>query len=291
LAKDPGFIAFFSKFDCTPSAGGFLSILSVFGAITVGTICTMVVQSSSATIGITIALSEAGLISIWTAIPIVLGDNIGTTITAALASIGTNANARRTALAHALFNVIGTFLLVCTFPVVSANAKGDCAPAFYHLVNICADGNAFAGEAPGRHVAMAHTLFNITNVCILSFFIPILARICKRIIPEGTAQKTVTLEPHLLAVPSLALQAASKALADMTRRSWTIASAALNTLVGRASADEAAIERAEKEIDDMQIKIRDYIVGISRGKLTEREAAAIPELLHCVNDAERIPTI
>ena len=91
-----------------------------------------------------------------------------------------------------------------------------------------------------------------------------------------------------LAVPSLALQAASKALADMTRRSWTIASAALNTLVGRASADEAPIERAEKEIDDMQIKIRVYIVGISRGKLTEREAAAIPELLHCVNDAERI---
>ena len=288
VAKDPGFIAFFSKFDCTPSTGGFLPILSVLGAIAVGTICTMVVQSSSATIGITIALAEAGLINIWTAIPIVLGDNIGTTVTAALASIGTNANARRTALAHALFNTIGTFILVCTFPIVLANAKGACAPAFYHLVNLCAEGNAFAGEAPGRHVAMAHTLFNVTNVCILSFFIPLLARICKRIIPEGRAQRTVTLEPHLLPVPSLALQAASKALADMTRRSWTIASAALNTLVGRAAADEASIERAEKEIDDMQIKIRDYIVSISRGKLTEREAAAIPELLHCVNDAERI---
>ena len=288
VAKDPGFIAFFSKFDCTPSTGGFLPILSVLGAIAVGTICTMVVQSSSATIGITIALAEAGLINIWTAIPIVLGDNIGTTVTAALASIGTNANARRTALAHALFNTIGTFILVCTFPIVLANAKGACAPAFYHLVNLCAEGNAFAGEAPGRHVAMAHTLFNVTNVCILSFFIPILARICKRIIPEGRTQRTVTLEPHLLPVPSLALQAASRALADMTRRSWTIASAALNTLVGRAAADEASIERAEKEIDDMQIKIRDYIVSISRGKLTEREAAAIPELLHCVNDAERI---
>lgn len=288
VAKDPGFIAFFSKFDCTPSTGGFLPILSVIGAIAVGTICTMVVQSSSATIGITIALAEAGLINIWTAIPIVLGDNIGTTVTAALASIGTNANARRTALAHALFNTIGTFILVCTFPIVLANAKGACAPAFYHLVNLCAEGNAFAGEAPGRHVAMAHTLFNVTNVCILSFFIPLLARICKRIIPEGRAQRTVTLEPHLLPVPSLALQAASRALADMTRRSWTIASAALNTLVGRAAADEASIERAEKEIDDMQIKIRDYIVSISRGKLTEREAATIPELLHCVNDAERI---
>lgn len=288
VAKEPSFIAFFSKFDCTPGVGGRLPFLSVLGAVAVGTLCTIVVQSSSATIGITIALAEAGLINIWTAIPIVLGDNIGTTITAALASIGTNANARRTALAHALFNILGTVILVGTFPLVFTNSSGASAPAFFHLVNISTEGNAFAGEAPGRHVAMAHTLFNITNVCTLFFFIPLLARICRRIIPEGRAQRTVTLEPHLLTVPGLALQAAARAVSDMTRRSWTIASASLNTLIGRAAADEVSIERAEKEIDDMQIKIRDYIVSISHGKLTEREAAAIPELLHCVNDAERI---
>jgi phosphate:Na+ symporter len=135
---------------------------------------------------------------------------------------------------------------------------------------------------------MAHTLFNVTNVFVLSFFIPLLARLCTRLIPDGRSQRTLTLEPHLLTVPGLALQAASRALADMTRRSWTVASASLNTLVGRASADEATVTKAEKEIDDMQIKIRDYLVDISRCKLSEREASAIPEMLHCINDAERI---
>ena len=107
VAKLPEFVKVFSLFDCTPSASGFLPLGSVLGAITVGTLCTMVVQSSSATIGITIALAEAGLINIWTAIPIVLGDNIGTTITAALASIGTNVNAKRTALALlSIFNCL-----------------------------------------------------------------------------------------------------------------------------------------------------------------------------------------
>ena len=288
VAKEPGFISFFSKFDCTPNASGYLPILSVLGAIAVGTVCTMIVQSSSATIGITIALAEAGLINIWTAVPIVLGDNIGTTITAAFAAIGTNANARRTALAHALFNTLGTVLIISTFVFVFTNAAGVKAPAFFQLVDISSQGNGFAGEFPGRHVAMAHTLFNVTNVCVLSLFIPFLAKLCKRIIKDGPKQRTVVLEPHLLAVPDLALAAASRALADMTRRSWTVASTSLNTLVGRASIDEQSVDRAEKEIDDMQLKIRDYLVDISRCKLSEKEAAAIPELLHCINDAERI---
>ena len=288
VAKEPGFISFFSKFDCTPGANGYLPALSVLGAVAVGTVCTMIVQSSSATIGITIALAEAGLINIWTAVPIVLGDNIGTTITAAFAAIGTNANARRTALAHALFNVIGTVFVVSSFVFVLPVANGVSAPAFFRLVDMATQGDAFAGELPGRHVAMAHTLFNVTNVCVLAFFIPLLARLCQRIIKDGSKQRTVVLEPHLLVVPGLALRAASRALADMTRRSWTVASASLNTLIGRADVDEESVTRAEKEIDDMQLKIRDYLVGISQSKLSESEAAAIPELLHCINDAERI---
>ena len=98
LARHPGFIAFFSHFDCTPQADGLLPFGSLLGAIAVGTLCTMAVQSSSATIGITIALANAGVINLWTAVPIVMGDNIGTTITAALAAIGTNVNTRRTSL-------------------------------------------------------------------------------------------------------------------------------------------------------------------------------------------------
>ncbi len=288
LAKLPEFVRFFSVFDCAPSAAGYLPLGSVLGAIAVGTVCTMVVQSSSATIGITIALAEAGLINIWTAVPIVLGDNIGTTVTAALAAIGTNANAKRTALAHALFNVIGTVLLVSTFPLVFANGAGERAPAFFHLVNACAEGNVFAGANLGRHVAMAHTLFNVTNVVVLAFFIPLLARICERLIGEGKTGRTVLLEPHLLVTPELALHAVTLALGDMTRRAWTVASAALATCLGKAAVDAESIENAENGVDAMQTDIRAYLIQISQRSLTDRQACMIPEVIHCVNDAERI---
>ncbi len=288
LAKLPGFIGFFSRFDCTPSASGFLPLGGVFGAIAVGTLCTMLVQSSSATIGITIALAEAGVINLWTAVPIVLGDNIGTTVTAALAAIGTNAQAKRTALAHALFNVIGTALLVLSFVLVFAGASGVSAPAFFHLVDACATGRGLAGENPGRHVAMAHTLFNIANVLVLSFFIPALARLCTAIIRSKDEARARSLEPKLLATPSLALQAASHALADMTRRAWTVASVALNSCLGKATVGPDAIEGAEREIDTLQGEIKAYLVEVSQRRLTAREAQMIPELIHCVNDAERI---
>lgn len=288
LAKAERFISFFSLFDCTPVAGATPPFLSVLGAVAVGAICTMIVQSSSATIGITIALAEAGIISIWTAVPIILGDNIGTTITAALAAIGANANAKRTALAHALFNVIGTVLVIASFPIVLHGASGVDAPAFLVLMDASTAGNAFAGENPGRHVAMAHTLFNVTNVIVLTFFIPALARLCERIIPDGKRKGVHLLEPRLIATPELAVQAGVQALADMTRRATTIANVALNAGLGRASIAEEAIWNAEREIDSTQQAIQDYLVKIMHEGIGNGEAAALPEIVHCVNDAERI---
>lgn len=288
LAAKPGFIDFFSLFDCTPDAVGHLPFGSLLGAIAVGTICTMLVQSSSATIGITIALAETGIIPIWTAVPIVLGDNIGTTVTAALAAIGGNANARRTALAHALFNILGTLLVTLSFMLVFTNANGIAAPAFFHAVNGLTEGNGFAGEAAGRHVAMAHTLFNLTNVVVLAFFIPLLARLCTILIPARGAARTTALEPLLLNTPALALESARHALADMTRRSWTMASVALKSCLGRATVEAEAVENAEREIDALQLQIRDYLVALSQRNLTATEAQMLPEILHCVNDAERI---
>ena len=85
------------------------------------------------------------------------------------------------------------------------------------------EGNGFAGVAAGRHVAMAHTLFNVANVIVLSFFIPHLARLVTLIIPSRDASRITPLEPHLLSTPALALEAARRTLADMTRRAWTIA--------------------------------------------------------------------
>ena len=288
LTEMPAFIRFFSTFDCTPSATGHLPLGCVLGAIAVGTLCTMLVQSSSATIGITIALAEAGAINIWTAIPIVLGDNIGTTVTAGLAAIGTNANARRTALAHALFNLLGTMILTASFALVFTASDGVGAPAFFHLVDLCVPGDSFAGANPGRYVAMAHTLFNVGNVILLSAFIPALARICETIIRSKGESRTLTLEPNLLVAPALALQAAASAVAEMTRRAWTVASVALNNSLGKTSVNPESIEAAEREVDKMREQIKAYLVEISQRKLSQREALMIPELIHCANDAERI---
>ena len=288
LTEMPAFIRFFSTFDCTPSATGHLPLGCVLGAIAVGTLCTMLVQSSSATIGITIALAEAGAINIWTAIPIVLGDNIGTTVTAGLAAIGTNANARRTALAHALFNLLGTMILTASFALVFTASDGVGAPAFFHLVDFCVPGDSFAGANPGRYVAMAHTLFNVGNVILLSAFIPALARICETIIRSKGESRTLTLEPNLLVAPALALQAAASAVAEMTRRAWTVASVALNNSLGKTSVNPESIEAAEREVDKMREQIKAYLVEISQRKLSQREALMIPELIHCANDAERI---
>lgn len=288
LAEMPRFIAFFSSFDCTP-VNGHLPFGSVLGAIAVGTACTMLVQSSSATIGITIALAGTGVISVWTAVPIVLGDNIGTTITAALASIGANANARRTALAHALFNLIGTCLVVMSFTIVTTDKDGIAAPVFFHLVESCTEGRGLMGENPGRFVAMAHTIFNVSNVIILSMFIPLLARLCEKIIPERRrAKSSNVLEPRLLAAPDLAISAAVRALSDMTRRATTLVNVAVKSGLGDAAVSDESIRTAEDEVDRQQVAIRDYLIAISQCKLNENAARALPEIVHCVNDAERI---
>lgn len=288
LARTPGFSKFFELFDCTPSQGsGYMPILSVLGAIAVGTLCTMIVQSSSATIGITIALANSGVISVWSAIPIVLGDNIGTTITAAFAAIGANSNARRTALAHAMFNILGTVWVTLSFFLV-ININGINAPAFFHAVNALTEGNGLLGENPGRHVAMAHSIFNVANVIVLTAFIPLIAKICTKILKEKPGKGDSILEPRFLATPEIACVASVRALTDMLRRATTLTQVAVRSALGEAQITRDVLQEKEDAIDERQNAIRDYLVGISQHKINSRIASSLPEILHCVNDTERI---
>lgn len=287
LAKNPDFVKCFAFFDCTPAMGQAMSISHILGAVAVGTACTVLVQSSSATIGITIALAQSGIISVWTAIPIVFGDNIGTTVTALLASIGTNANARRSALAHALFNLFGTFIILCSF-FWTMEVAGKLAPAFYVLVDKFAPGNSLAGENPGRFVAMAHSIFNITNVVLLTAFIPGIAWICEKVIPGPKNQQTVELEPRLLDTPALALPASVRALKHLVRKSWRIASVSLSNCLRETEVNEDEITRAEQEVDASRETVRDYLTSLSKRRITESQSKIIPDIIHCINDAERI---
>jgi len=280
----PSFVSFFQTFDCTPQPGQPMPLGAVLGAIGIGTLTTMIVQSSSATIGLAIALVNSGLLNFWTAFPIVLGDNIGTTITAILASLNANATARQTAAAHSMFNVLGTCVMVMLLYVPIDNV-----PCFFYLVNNVTAGNVFIGENLGRHVAMAHTLFNVTNVVLLTPFIGTLAWICEHILPgKKITHRVVRLEVHLLNTPPLALICAMNALADMTEKAWRSSLDALRGYKSGKPVSVDAIKKIEDEVDQMQGEIMDYLVQLTRRELSEEQAAAIPVLMHCVNDAERI---
>jgi Na/Pi-cotransporter len=287
LAGNEEFLRFFSSFDCTPEPGGAMPFLSVLGAVAVGTACTILVQSSSATIGITIALAESGVISVWTAVPIVFGDNIGTTVTALLASIGTNANARRTALAHALFNLIGTTIIILSF-FLTADAAGYRAPAFLIAVDEFVSGCGLKGEHPGRFVAMAHSLFNVTNVLALTAFIPAIAWLATRVIPGPRFQRTVELEPRLLETPALAMEASVRALTHLVRKSWRIVSVSMGNCVKKTDVTEDEIVRAEQEVDTNRGTVRNYLAELSKRSVSESQSRVMPEIIHCINDAERI---
>ena len=287
LAGNEEFLKFFSSFDCTPKPGSAMPFMHVLGAVAVGTACTMLVQSSSATIGITIALAESGVISVWTAVPIVFGDNIGTTVTAVLASIGTNANARRAALAHALFNLLGTTIIISSF-LITVDASGCRAPAFLAAVDEFVAGCGLEGEHPGRFVAMAHTLFNVTNVIALTAFIPAIAWLTEKVIPGPRFQRTVELEPRLLETPSLAIEASVRALTHLVRKSWRIVSVSMGNCVRKTDVTADEIARAEQEVDTSRGKVRNYLSELSKRRVSESQSRVLPEIIHCINDAERI---
>lgn len=280
----PSFIKFFQMFDCTPGPDGQMPIGAVLGAIGIGTLATMVVQSSSATIGLAIALVNSGLLNFWTAVPIVLGDNIGTTITAVLAALGANRTAKQTAAAHSLFNVLGTCIMVALFYVPYHGT-----PCFLYLIDYLTVGAAFQGENLGRHVANAHSLFNVCNVILLTTVIPQLAWLCEHLIPAKKAPTgIVRLETHLLNTPSLALICAMNALAEMTEKAWLASLDALRGYRDGKPTDVDSIKLIEDEVDQMQTEIMNYLVQLTRKELNEHQAQAIPVLMHCVNDAERI---
>jgi phosphate:Na+ symporter len=154
------------------------TLLSVLGCVVIGCLMTMVVQSSSAMLGITIALAATGAIPLYTAIALVMGENIGTTITAQLAAIGGTVSARRAAMAHSVFNVLGVLIIITIFS------------PFVSLVETLVPGSADFMNSEGNrpyiaaHIALAHSLFNVTATLVMLPFIGYLAQLVTRMVPE-----------------------------------------------------------------------------------------------------------
>jgi phosphate:Na+ symporter len=171
LRSDEGFMNLMLTLDAQ-------TLLSILGCVAIGCLMTMVIQSSSAMLGITIALASTGAIPLYTAVALVMGENIGTTITAQFAAIGGSISARRAAMAHSVFNVLGVVIIVSIFSFYV-----DMIETFVPGVSSFADAD---GNRPyiAAHIAMAHTFFNVTATLVMLPFLHHLARLVIRMVPD-----------------------------------------------------------------------------------------------------------
>ena len=281
LSSNQYFINLFRTFDCAPVDGS-IPIGSLLGAISIGLVSTIVIQSSSACTGIVLALGTSGLVNLYTAVAIVLGSNIGTTITAQLAALPANRIAKQAALAHTLFNVIGVVVIVSTFWITIGGS-----PIFFKFI----DWISLGSDLP-RKIANAHTVFNVLTTLILIPFIPLLAKVCERIIPLSSERvRYLRLEPKLLDTPPIALIQTSDALRRMLKKAWRMVDCALNIYNKNDTKNQqllAILDEKEQRVDKYQQDITNYLSELMLRPLSAQEADSIPLLLHCTNDAERI---
>lgn len=283
IKDDPVFIEFFTKFDPSSIKGLLLSVM-------VGAALTVMVQSSSATIGLTMTLATQGLLTFPGAMALVLGENIGTTITAQLATISSNnVNAYRTANAHTMFNVLGVFLMLLIFPV------------FTKLV-VFLTGHLGAGPVDAvvngesvnisRYIANGHTLFNVLNACFFLIFLPWLIKVAILISPKAKADEDFFRLPNfgsrLIDTPIAAMAEARSEIRRMAGAAISTFNETVERLEDRDVKKLSAWQKNEHFLDDMQREITAYLNRISQSDVGDEGAREISSMMRMTNNIERI---
>ncbi len=242
--------------------------------VLVGAVLTGIIQSSSASVGILQALALTGQVSYAAAIPIIMGQNIGTTVTALLSSVGTNKNAKRAAVVHLMFNVIGVVVLLTVFCIV----KAVFAPAILNE------------SATMYGIAIAHSLFNILCTAMLLPAGNILEKLAIRMVPDVTHKEeaAVELDERLLATPSLALRQCRAVANDMAECAVRALENALTTFTHYTPVLADSIRADEDRCDHYEDVIGTYLVKLSAQKMGEAESEEATELLKTIGDLERI---
>jgi phosphate:Na+ symporter len=268
--------------------------------VLIGALLTVLLQSSTATIGVTIALATSGLLSFPASVALILGENIGTTITANLAAIGTNLAARRTALAHFLFNAIGVGYILLIFPhflhlVDKVTQLAGLGPADF-VVQTKAQAAAFAtaiGDKPfiARDIANTHTLFNVINTIVFLPLVGLLAKLTTLLI-RG---KDEEMEFHLKYIDNRVLNTPPIALGQARAETKRMAQLSLEmldeTVLFLRDLDEqrlVGLGKKEELVDLLQKEITDFLVTLSQKSITPETSKDIASMLHMVNDLERV---
>ena len=253
----------------------FLLFTNPILGVLVGAVLTAIIQSSSASVGILQALASTGQVSYAAAIPIIMGQNIGTCVTALLSSVGTQKNARRAAVVHLMFNVIGVVVLLTAFCVV----KAVFAPA------ILAESATMSG------IAVAHSLFNISCTAMLLPLGGWLEKLAIRLVPDGKempAEQPVELDERLLATPSLALGRCRAVASEMADCAMEALEGALDAFDAYTPELAERIRRDESRCDRYEDALGTYLVRLSAHQLGKDESEEATELLKTIGDLERI---
>ena len=241
--------------------------------VAAGALLTGIIQSSSASVGILQALAAPGQVSYGAAIPIIMGQNIGTCVTALISSVGANKNAKRTAMVHLSFNVIGTVVWLTVFCIV----KAVFAPAL------------FGESATMFGIAVAHSLFNIACTMIMLPLGGFLEKLVCILIPDGKQPSTdETLDERLLATPTLALERCRLLMDEMSAATKTALYLSLDSL-GKLTPELAdEIRRLEGKTDRYEDIIGTYLVKLSAHHISEADSLTSAEYLKLIGDLERI---
>ncbi len=255
----------------------FSSILTAFSnpvvGVIIGAVFTGVIQSSAASVGILQALSLTGSISYGMAIPIIMGQNIGTCVTSLISSIGVNKNAKRVAAVHIMFNVIGTVVLLILFYGINYFVK-------FSFINL--------PIAPYQ-IAIVHSIFNVATTLMLLPFTKQLEKLAKIIIKDGTEkEKNELLDERLLATPSVAIAHCRALTEEMGSMAMTSFAQTIDMLMDYDEKKALKIEKNETKTDMYEDKLGSYLVKISRRSLSLSDSHETSRLLHCIGDFERI---
>lgn len=239
-----------------------------------GAVITGILQASGVTIGMVLALAMANLIDLRAAIGLVFGCNIGTCVTALIASVGTGIGARRTAVAHVLFNIIGVAI-------------------FLPFLNIFQNLVAYTSNELPRQIANAHTLFNTINTLIFLPFTALYARFLTKVVKGKEEEEEIKylpkyLERHLLNTPPIALEAAVKETIRTLGLTQRMVILGMNSFFKNDAKSLEKITKGEEAVDSLRTAITDYLVELMQRELSLEDSRKIPPLIHAINDVERI---
>ena len=238
-----------------------------------GAVLTGIIQSSSASVGILQALSTTGQITMGAAIPIIMGQNIGTCVTALLSSVGTNKNARRAALVHLSFNVIGTVVWLSVFTILKS------------VIDI----PMLSSSANEVSIAVAHSVFNILCTALLLPLSKVLEKVAYLVIPETKEADTVSeLDERLLTTPPVALERCRSLTAEMAAATADSVDSGIAILHGYTPELAAQIKKLENRGDHYEDILGSYLVKLSALQISEADSGEAATLLKVIGDFERI---